>query len=77
MAAAPAQREAFVAEVNRFAEARLAIEAESLRTVRVSGRFGVGDVEGARFMLRERFGVDSLPHGDVIGLRPVTTRTAP
>ncbi len=58
-----------VAEVNRYAEAPLAIEDDALRAVRVSGRFRVGDVESVRFMLRESFGIESVPHGSVIGLR--------
>jgi len=68
--------EEVVAAVNRYAEAPLAIEDESLRAVRVSGQFRIGDVEGVRFMLRESFGIESTPRAGVIGLRSATARAS-
>lgn len=58
-----------VAEVNRYALRPLRIEDESLRTIRLSARFKVGDVEALKFALRDRLGVTALDEGAHIALR--------
>jgi transmembrane sensor len=58
-----------VAELNRYGKTPFVIEDQSLREVRISGQFRVGDVESIRFMLRESFGVESSPSEGKIQLR--------
>lgn len=63
--------EEVVAEVNRYVPAPFLIEDDSIRRLQLSGRFRLADTESIRFMLRERLGVESIPRGDTIALRPI------
>ncbi len=60
--------EEVVAEVNRYLPLPFAIEDDSIRRLRLSGRFKLGDPQNIRFMLRERLNVDSAERGDHIAL---------
>ncbi len=55
-------------EVNRYASKPLVIEDDRLRTLRLSGRFRVGDVDALEFTLRERFGIVAVEQADRITL---------
>jgi transmembrane sensor len=60
-----------VAEVNRYAPVPFLIEDDSIRRLRLSGRFRLDDTEAIRYMLREYLNVDSSQHPDKISLRAV------
>lgn len=58
-----------IEDVNRYADKPLVIVNDSLRGVPISGRFRVGDTESVRYLLRERFGVESSEERERIVLR--------
>ncbi len=58
-----------IEDVNRYTDKPLVIANEALRELPISGRFRVGDTESVRFLLRERFDVESTVETDRIVLR--------
>jgi transmembrane sensor len=58
-----------IEDVNRYTDKPLVIANDSLRRLPISGRFRVGDTESVRFLLRERFDVESSVEGERIVLR--------
>ena len=58
-----------IEDVNRYTDKPLVIANDSLRRLPISGRFRVGDTESVRFLLRERFDVQSSVEGERIVLR--------
>jgi len=58
-----------IEDVNRYTDKPLVIKSESLRSLPISGRFRVGDTDSVRFLLRERFDVESTVEADRIVLR--------
>ena len=57
-----------VTEVNRYTDTRLVIGDDTLKSQRISGRVRVGDIETIRFILRERFDIESVERDGVIRL---------
>lgn len=58
-----------IEDVNRYTDKPMVIANDSLRALPISGRFRVGDTESVRFLLRERFDVQSYVEQDRIVLR--------
>lgn len=58
-----------IEDVNRYADKPLVIANEALRALPISGRFRVGDTESVRYLLRERFAVESSEEKERIVLR--------
>jgi transmembrane sensor len=58
-----------IEDVNRYADKPLVIANDALRALPISGRFRVGDTESVRFLLRERFEVESSEEAERIVLR--------
>lgn len=58
-----------IEDVNRYTDKPMVIANDSLRGLPISGRFRVGDTESVRFLLRERFDVQSYVEQDRIVLR--------
>lgn len=58
-----------MAEVNRYVPAPFVIEDESIRRLKFSGRFRLGDSDAIRSMLRERMGIESEVRGESIARR--------
>lgn len=56
-------------DVNRYTDKPLVIANDALRSLKISGRFRVGDADAVRFLLRERFDVQSDVERDQITLR--------
>ena len=63
-----ATMEEMIAEVNRYTVVPFAIVDDSIRAVRLSGTFRIGDAESVRFALRDGFGIEATPRGDRVEL---------
>ncbi len=66
-----------VTEVNRYTDTRLVIGHDSLKSQRISGRVRVGDIDTIRFILRERFDIDSVERDGIIRLSRQEGTSAP
>ncbi len=57
-----------VTEVNRYTDTRLVIGDGTLKSQRIFGRVRVGDIDTMRFILRERFDINSVERDGFIEL---------
>jgi len=58
-----ASLEDVIAEVNRYTQKTFVIDREDLKSIRLSGRFKVGDIDSVIFALRDGFNVESEVRG--------------
>lgn len=61
--------EEVISDVNRYARQEFVIDDERLKTLRLSGRFNIGDVDSVKFALAAGFGISVAENGDKILLR--------
>ncbi|HST01503.1 MAG TPA: FecR domain-containing protein, partial [Usitatibacter sp.] len=61
--------EEMIAEVNRYTATPFAIVDNRIRRMKLSGTFRVGDADSVRFALRDGFGIEAIPRGDLVELR--------
>jgi transmembrane sensor len=63
-----------IEEVNRYTRKPFVIADEQLKTLRVSGRFNVGDIDSVQFALKNRFSIRTEFEGNKIILLKQATR---
>ena len=61
--------EEVIADVNRYARQEFVIRDDRLKSIRLSGRFNIGDIDSVKFALASGFGITAMESGDKILLQ--------